>query len=228
MDLDVLFERELTPADLVASPKPKSVSPILKLRASHHALAKCLAAGKGPTEASRITGYSVERVTQLKKSPAFLELIEHYTDAVEEILSDVQAQIRDFGLDALDELRERLQTDPKQFKIPDLVEIQKLVLDRTGHGPKSSVNQNVRVAVLSDTTLERIKTEAESRRLGAVRLLSGPEGTIDSFPVRSSAPREEQASAPRSEGEGADIREEIREDAKAEPPLRSVLPIPVD
>ena len=48
--------REITPADLalLATEKGVKAAPIVKLRASHHALARCLAGGMKPSEAGMV------------------------------------------------------------------------------------------------------------------------------------------------------------------------------
>ena len=51
------------------------MSPIVKLRQSHHLLAWTLAAGKSQTEAARLCGMSATRVGTLIQDPTFSELL---------------------------------------------------------------------------------------------------------------------------------------------------------
>jgi len=219
--MEAYFERELSLSDLVVlgTGQPASVRPLAKLRNSHHHLARILAEGKDEVEASRLSGYSVGRINTLLDDPAFQELIAHYKSQVDEIQVDVNGRLELLGLDTMEELHERLLETPEKFRVVDLHEQLKLTMDRVGFGPKSTINQNIRQMVLTDDSLNAIKLEAERRRIGAVRLLSpGGAPHIDSIPVGMPTPPASEES-PRRQGEGTDVREEIREDAQLELPL---------
>src|SRR5262245_34162476 len=90
-DLEATFVRELTQSDLTLLDQPRGVfsRPISKLRDSHHALARALAAGMKPGEASLITGYSLSRISVLQADPTFRELLEFYRSSTDEIYASL-------------------------------------------------------------------------------------------------------------------------------------------
>lgn len=101
-----------------------------------------------------------------------------------------------------------MEEDPDKLKFMDLIEALKVTLDRAGFGPTSTVKVKGAMAVLNDEALRRIKSEAEERRVGSVRQISGSQEFIDSIPVPASEILE-NAPPEGDEGEGAGIREEV-------------------
>jgi hypothetical protein len=70
LDLEVAGTvRELTEDE---RPPPSEVSYVAKLRDSHHALARALARGQTPIQASQATGYRVSRIYLLLRDPTFM------------------------------------------------------------------------------------------------------------------------------------------------------------
>ena len=140
--------RELIPADLalLATEKGVTAPTVKKLRDSHHALARALAAGCTPAQAQIITGYSGSRISILQADPAFAELVAHYRGLETDLHADMIERMKTLGLDSLEELRERLDDAPEDFSPGMLLEIVKTMADRTGAGPASK-STNVTVAV---------------------------------------------------------------------------------
>jgi hypothetical protein len=143
--------RELTPADLALLETERSTkAPALKqLRDSHHSLARCLASGMKPAEASLVTGYSLSRISILQADDSFQELLTFYRSTKDEIFADLHARMATLSLEAEAELRERLHESPESFSPGMLLEIVKTLADRTGHGPSSKstvLNLNVDLA----------------------------------------------------------------------------------
>lgn len=142
------YTRDLTLADLsmpaVSTQKPPS---LVKLRDTHHSLARTLATGMSEHEASLVTGYSASRISILKADPQFQELLEFYRETSTEVVADFRKRMVDVGLDALSALQERLDEKPDDFTPGLLREIVKDMADRTGHapakGPSGSVNINI-------------------------------------------------------------------------------------
>lgn len=160
------FSRELTHADLsmpaVSIQKPPS---LVKLRDSHHALARTLASGVSEYEASLITGYSGSRISILKADPQFQELLEFYRETATDVLADFRRRMADMGLDALAVLQERLDEKPDEFSPGLLKDIVKDMADRTGHAPaKTAAGGNVNINVnLSDRMTEARARVAAAR-----------------------------------------------------------------
>src|SRR5215472_1686654 len=77
-DRAVLEVRELDRQDLEVL-RPKRPPPIvMRFRDAHHWVAKFLVAGLSVTEVAAATGYSMNRIMQLKQVPAFQNLMEDY------------------------------------------------------------------------------------------------------------------------------------------------------
>ena len=121
--------RPLTPEDFSDDYTPLAQPIQLReAKASHHHLAKLLAEGRSDVEASRITGYSPSYIGRLKKSPLFLDLLSHYTEVEELAATDYLGAMRATGMDALGELRKRLEENPKGFSLGQLNDAVKLLL----------------------------------------------------------------------------------------------------
>jgi len=134
-ELEAVVVKELAPEDLklISAAEPiGAVTPyVAKLRYSHHKLARLLASGVSQTEASYITGYSISRISILKNDPAFGELLSYYASITEEKFIDVQERLASLGLSTIDELQDRLESDPTVFSNKALMELAELTLDRS-------------------------------------------------------------------------------------------------
>jgi hypothetical protein len=133
--------RDLTEADLAAlatnrGTKPKS---LVRIHASHHSLAKCLATGMKQSQAALVTGYNQSRISILLQDPAFSALVEDYRAEAKSIFADLAERMNNMSLDAIELLQERLHDNPETFSIPLLIDVVKTFADRTGHGPGQEV-----------------------------------------------------------------------------------------
>lgn len=166
------YKRDLNEADLQAltSSKggPTQVSPVLRIRHSHHAIARLLAEGRRPQEVSYITGYSPGRISVLQSDPAFAELVSYYASNTEAIYFSVHERLAALGLHSIEELAERLDSDPSSFKNRELMELAALVFDRAGYGTTSKIQHT---HTFSEEALAKIKHAAEAARKGEVRTL---------------------------------------------------------
>lgn len=153
--------RELNEADLAMLGLSRDVHPpaLKKLKDSHHGLARCLASGVRPGEASSITGFSLSRISILQNDPSFKELVEHYRAGADGALADLQARMTTLSMDALEELRDRLLDSPDELDSELLLDIVKVTADRTGHGPSSKQTQ-VRVNIDLADRLEAARKRA--------------------------------------------------------------------
>lgn len=141
----VAYERDLLPADLEALKLPRGTAPrsLVRIHASHHSLARCLAAGMRPMQASLVTGYSPGRISALSNDPAFSALVEDYRQEAKSVFADMGERLADFSMDALEILHERLHDSPETFTIPMLLDVVKTGADRTGFGPGQEVHLKV-------------------------------------------------------------------------------------
>jgi len=134
------YARDLTEADLEA-PKPM-VPPrsLMRIHASHHALARCLATGMRPAQAALVTGYSPGRISALRNDPAFTALVADYQQESKSVFADLAERMHELSLDAIEVLHERLHEDPASFGVPALLDMVKAFADRTGHGPGQEIH----------------------------------------------------------------------------------------
>jgi hypothetical protein len=155
--------RDLVPADLEELRKPTTKYQVMKLRDSHHMVARYLALGKTNKETAELTGYSQQRIVILKQDPSFIELITRYraevhenwrehVDALAEIATSnmlkAERHIAD-QLDAADELG-------SVIPLRDLSRITADRMDRFGYGKHTtSTNINVGFAARLERAIQR-------------------------------------------------------------------------
>lgn len=141
--------QELTDDDLMRLSAPRDVeaAPIKKLRERHHALARLLAAGTAPGEAAIMCGYTASRVSILQSDPSFRELVSHYSDLRTERYFDGIQAMAELHIDAVEEIRDRLENEPEEFSIGHLLEVAKFSADRTGKGPSTKTEVDVKIGL---------------------------------------------------------------------------------
>lgn len=190
--------RPLTRADvntLAASGRADMTTP-MRLRASHHNVARLVAAGVRNNIIAEQTGYTSARVEQLKKSPAFQELMANYKamldgEYVEEAdayfklafnnMVAAERHIADHLADA-DELGELVP-------IKTALAISRDAADRFGYG-KRQTNLNVNVDFAA-------KLEDAIRRSGkTLDLAPGSVSTITPPSVAAQAPSDSALEEP--------------------------------
>ena len=156
--------RQLEQSDLqlLSEPRGSEAPPIKKLRERHHALARVLASGTPPSEASLICNYSVSRISILLADPSFIELMNLYRDGAKERYFDGHTAMAELHLDSIEELRERLEDTPDTFSHGQLMELAKMTADRTGLGPSTKTEVDVKIG-LAD------KLAAGRKRVAAMR-----------------------------------------------------------
>lgn len=162
--------RQLEESDLqlLSEPRGSEAPPVKKLRERHHALARVLASGVPPSEASLICNYSVSRISILLADPSFQELMVLYREGAKERYFDGHSAMAELHLDSIEELRERLEDQPETFSHGQLMELAKMTADRTGLGPSTKTEVDVKVG-LAD------KLAAGRKRVAAMRDIT-PEG----------------------------------------------------
>lgn len=133
----VTFEiaRELNAADLelLSLPMAAASTPaqLKKITDRHHSLARLLAAGTPEGEAAMIVGYDQSRVSILKNSPAFQELLALYRAEVKREFASVLDHMAGLSRDALLELRDRLEDSPDKFTNQELLKTITELTDRS-------------------------------------------------------------------------------------------------
>ena len=166
--------REVSDADLLALQEEAAVKPqpIKKLRQRHHALAKALADGIPDGEAGMLCGYTASHVSILKADPSFKDLLKFYGEKKDERYLELHDKIAALGEDAVDEITDRLESDAESFSVGQLLEVSKMALDRSGHGPQTSTNVNVNVGLADKLAQGRQRAlEAKAKAMREAQMI---------------------------------------------------------
>ncbi len=151
--------RELTQLDLDSLKKTRGVQKPIpttqRLRDRHHQLARCLADGMPDYEAAAITGYCASRISILKGSPDFQDLIHFYKARKDAQYVDMHKRLASMTADAATVLHERIIDTPEDITTGQLMEVVKMGADRTGFGPANSTTVNVNVDMSERLRLAR-------------------------------------------------------------------------
>ena len=168
------IERILMPEDLseyVQVARSRGLCPekvdeddLTKLRARHHAVAKYLATGLySEGMIAGLTGYTATTISKLKNSPAMHELVAHYRADSNAAHQVVQERLNTVAMRAVEKLEERLD-DEKGLDDNSLIQLAKLGLDRSGHGPTSKVQQEHTMLVSTEELQELNRTARRMER----------------------------------------------------------------
>ena len=157
--------RELGEEDLAGLQDDRGSQPdtIKKIRERHHALAKALVQGVKPGDAALMTGFSASRVSILQGDPTFIELLAFYRNEASERFYGAQENMQALSQDAVDELRDRLEENPEEISVNQLLDLAKFGMDRTGHGPSTKQEVNVRVGLAE--RLEAARNRAAASKM---------------------------------------------------------------
>jgi len=129
--------RELTEADInliqtvPAGEKPPEIK---RISDRHHMLARLLAAGVTEEEASLQTGYTLSRISILKQSRIFQDLMAFYREKMDAKFDTVIEHMAGLSKDSLLELRDRLEESADRFTNSELLKIFTEIKDRTDNG----------------------------------------------------------------------------------------------
>lgn len=148
--LTAVVEEALSEEDIASLQTERGVksAPVVgKMRDRHHALARMLAEGHSEGSCAIALRYDISRVSVLKSDPAFQELVRHYRTLVNDEFVGLQQKLASLGVDAADILQERLEETPDEVSTPQLMQLLTLTADRTGHGPTSKTEVNVKVGI---------------------------------------------------------------------------------
>jgi hypothetical protein len=172
----------LTPADLdtlVEGPRKPQNNPPQTLRDVHHMMARMFAMGLRTGQVSERMGYTFNRVSTIRNSPAFEALIQTYRNKLDEAFvergSDYFALLGENGLRAERMIADRLEEameggdDAPVLSTKDLLAISRDSADRIGFGKRqTNVNLNADFAALLDKAVSRSR-DAMKTIDGAVR-----------------------------------------------------------
>jgi hypothetical protein len=169
MNVEMWPLRDITEDDLAALADADAIGSTLNLlqeiRTPHHTLAQLLANGYTVVDAAAMTGFGPATVKSLKLDPAFQELLAHYGQQTASIDADIRLRMQQLGLATLEELQDRVLKDPSKLASKDLIDLAKLVLDRSGYGPSSTIQHDIGI---STETLQNIKAAIDGKSRGKI------------------------------------------------------------
>lgn len=192
---------------------------VKRISERHHRLARLLADGVAPAEASLVTGYCLSRISILQADPTFQELLRHYERIQTDAYADLHQRLAGLSVDAADLLQDRMESDPEGITVNQLQSIIQLGADRTGYGPQqTNVSFTGNIADRMDAARRRAKEkrmkdvtpegEAEAHRVNDQSKVSVfDRGTSSNMPIEEGedgrsqeAGRSEAAGGPRDGG----------------------------
>lgn len=166
-------------------PLDLSLPLVERYRESHHAIARMIAIGQTDSMVRRNTGLSLRRLTLLKNSPSFQELIEFYSQQIaEKVDATVDAYI-DLGVanmlrsetmiaDHLDAAQDAIEAgEPNPIPITILDRISQGRADRFGYSKHSVIHHDHDFAAALDRAIER-SGAAEPKVIEGEIVLSPP------------------------------------------------------
>lgn len=164
-DTRVLSTRPLTREDLAQLQLPMAKHEITKIKDSHHDVARLLASGCSLELTAEKTGYSINRISILKQSPAFQELIAKKREILDDRWADshdvAYTMIQRATRKAWRQVEEHLdEADETNEKIPlkTLLAVAADGSDRVGYMKKSAtLNANIDFAKRLEEAIARSK-----------------------------------------------------------------------
>jgi hypothetical protein len=151
-ELELYVVRELGEADLplVLNP-PKGLSTLpspIQMRERHHSAARLIAEGRSMAEVGAITGYSPSRISILKQSPDFQELVQVYKAQKDALFLDVHGRKATLAATAISVLQDRLEDTPNSISTRELTEILKVSAGEDA-GPQKAAPVSVAINFVS-------------------------------------------------------------------------------
>lgn len=167
--------RHATGEDIASLALPSIPNPDVKrMTERHHALARSLALGVTEGEAAVSLGYDPSRVSILRSSPAFAELVAFYRGQLGIEFAEFGSIVKGLASDAMLILRDRLEEQPEEATLGQLLEIAKFGADRSGFGPQSKQEVTVKTDLGSRLAAARERLQRQQQE----RLLSVPDAEI--------------------------------------------------
>jgi hypothetical protein len=148
-------------------PVPQGGEVISKLRETHHAIARMLAAGAKDFQICAEIGYSATRISTLKTSPMFMELVEFYRNKATQAFMTGQEKLAMIGITAINEVAERLEENPEKFNNRELLELIEMAGDRT-FAPSKSQKGNPSGVSIPAININFVSTSPEGAAQGGV------------------------------------------------------------
>lgn len=139
----------------------KPIMSVQRIRAWHHEAARLMSCGLSDVEIAEALDCRLSTLNQLRRSPAFQELLRCYAQEADKLAVSAAVKLRATASLVLDRLEEILSETPtKELPLNWLKDIAFPLLDRAGYTPVSkSLSVVARAGTLDAATLAAIKEE---------------------------------------------------------------------
>lgn len=127
-----------------------------RIKERHHSVARLIASGVSQTLVAQFSGYDEQYLSVLLNNPAMTELITLYRIEYGKSSEIIAEKLRSVGTQALERIEERIPSMDDNA----LVQTAKLGLDRSGHGPTSTVNKLEEKHIIDHAEIARLNIEA--------------------------------------------------------------------
>lgn len=139
---------------------PNTQVELKRVKERHHSVARLIASGMTQTLVAEIVNLSESYLSTLLNSPAMVELVAFYRSQHTAAHEVVEERLRTLALSAAEQLQERVDAGAADDNT--LIQAAKLGFDRSGHGPRSTVNQVNETHLFDHAELRRLDREARA------------------------------------------------------------------
>lgn len=146
---------------LLASARGTEPPELKRITERHHTMARALALGLKDGEVAAMVGMTQSRLSILKNSPAFRELVDLYRENADRQFQDTAARLAGLSHDAIVEISRRLEEEGEDIPLGQLIEVAKMAADRSGNGPTAT--QRVEISDMG-ARIERARQRALAAR----------------------------------------------------------------
>ena len=134
-----------------------------KIREKWHNIARLLASGLDQRMVASLSGYTESYLSILINNPAFTEILKLYsnTSGAANTAKIITEQLRTLGLRSVEVLNDKLSSGD-DISVLEAIAIAKLGLDRSGHGPSSTVTAVSEQHLIDHAELKRLEAAARA------------------------------------------------------------------
>lgn len=149
--------------------EPDDPNRVGRIREKWHSVARLMASGLNNRMVASVSGYTEAYLSTLTNNPAFQEILRLYssTSGAATTAQIINEQLRSLGLRSVEILGEKLESGD-EISVQDAIAIAKLGLDRSGHGPSSTLTTTAETHIIDHAELKRLEADARSASAGYI------------------------------------------------------------
>lgn len=141
------------------APKGGNSGDLSRIKEKHHTVARLMASGMQQGLVATIAGYTESYLSVLLGAPAMSELIGYYRAQHSNAAEVIAERLRHVSMGAVEKLSEKMDSDDG-LNANELLQLAKLGLDRSGHGPQSKQQISTETHLIDHAELKRLNREA--------------------------------------------------------------------